>query len=98
MAEASLEDFRIKLQLDRAFPPNAPEDCLYSYRDLLVAGGKVRGNFSMTIDTTYALPPYSILVVALTGEAAPQPKQHGAINLNFRRLRVKTSYLGRRKS
>ncbi len=68
VAEAGLEDLRIKLQRDGQFPPPIGGSDQYGYREQLVVGGKLRGTYSVTLDNSYALPPYQLLIATVTGE------------------------------
>lgn len=68
LAEAGYEDFRLKMQRDWEFPPYPASGGTYSYKENLVAGGVVRGSYTVTVNATYHDSPYSILVVTSTGE------------------------------
>lgn len=68
LAEAGVEDFRLKLDRDPQFPPQTAENGLYTYRENLVAGGQNRGTYTVSVDSTYASYPYFLLLVTCTGE------------------------------
>ena len=68
LAEAGLEDFRLKLNRDSQFPPQADDSGLYSYHDEIVVSGKVQGGYTILLDTNYAGDPFNLLIVTCTGE------------------------------
>lgn len=83
LAEAGIEDLRIKLQRDSQFPPPIGDSDQYGYREQLVVGGKLRGTYSVTLDNTYALPPYQLLIATVTGEVG-NTAQDSASRRSFR--------------
>jgi len=74
LAESGLEDARVKLQKDLLFPPVSSVDQLfYTYTEKLLAqdGTTLVGTYSVTIDSRYADPPRSILVITSVGCVNP---------------------------
>lgn len=67
LAEAGMEDVRIKLQRDLDFPPDVAESTT-GYRENLVVAGQVVGSYTITLDGTYRAAPYLIYRVTSLGE------------------------------
>lgn len=69
LAEAGLEDARLKLQKDRYFPPpGGPGQSQFTYSESLSdADGKVLGNYQVTIDLRQAATPVYQIRVTSTG-------------------------------
>lgn len=69
LAEAGLEDARIKLQKDRFFPPpGGPGQSCFTYSESLQdESGKRVGGYQVTIDLRYADAPAYQLKVTSTG-------------------------------
>lgn len=74
LAEAGLEDARVKLEKDMAFPPAGADDQLtYSYsEDVLDPDGRLVGSFTVLLDRTYAKRPYNVLVLRSVGTVGPR--------------------------
>lgn len=69
LAEAGMEDARVKLQKDPDFPPpGAPEQKTFSYaEELLSPDGRPVGRYVVMLDALYAPPPHQVLRVRATG-------------------------------
>lgn len=68
LAEAGLEDFRIKLQRDLAFPPHTLDQSVSAYSEQVMVGGRAIGSYTVTVNATYQAQPYAVLVVTSLGE------------------------------
>lgn len=75
LAEAGLEDFRLKLERDLDFPPMAEDGGSYAYREEVKVGSTVVGSYAVTIDNSYSSLPYGIVVVTSLGEAGSSSQQ-----------------------
>lgn len=64
LAEAGLEDFRIKLQRDLNFPPHTLDQALSAYSEQVSSVG----SYTVTVNATYQMQPYAVLVVTSLGE------------------------------
>ena len=73
LAEAGLEDARVKMERDLDFPPAASMDqTAFSYQEpVLDPSGVLLGFYTVSIDTTYATAPYHIFRVRSTGSVGP---------------------------
>lgn len=72
LAEAGMEDFRVKWTHDLHFPPPPPDGSgsfTYSEEVLDFSTGVSRGTFRVTIDRTWDDPPYEVLRVSARGLA-----------------------------
>lgn len=70
LAEAGLEDTRVKLMKDFDFPPlGADDQALFGYRETVadIGGAEVLGGYVVTVDTTHKAPPYYVLVISSLG-------------------------------
>lgn len=70
LAQAGIEDARVKLTKDLEFPPVGDEgQQLFSYQETLTGlnDGPEIGTFNVTIDSRYAGEPYYIVVVKSVG-------------------------------
>ena len=78
-AESGLEDARVKLDKDPDFPPPGREEQnSFSYsEDMSDLSGNFLGYYEVTIDTTYAVEPYSILRITSVGRVGPRDKPRG---------------------
>lgn len=79
VAEAGLEDARVKWQKDLLFPPaGTPDQTVFSYsEDLTDSAGKVVGSYEVRLDQTYAGAPTWLLRILVVGTAGPR-SQPGA--------------------
>lgn len=77
LAEAGLEDARVKLQKDNAFPPvTHASQTRFSYREELTdSSGDVIGSYVVTLDWTYLVAPYYIVTVDSQGLVGSNPAQ-----------------------
>jgi hypothetical protein len=75
LAQAGMEDARVKLQKDLFFPPvvGEHEQNLFSYTENLSASGssELTGTYTVSIDTRLAAPPYNVIRVTSIGRWAP---------------------------
>ena len=75
MAEAGMEDARVKLEKDNRFPPpGVGGQLLYTYSGNIYAADAVTvvGSYTVSIDSTYAKGPYSIRKVSSVGNSGPR--------------------------
>lgn len=73
LAEAGLEDVRVKLEKDRSFPPLAADDqSSFSYSETLSNAGQELGSYYVEIDWSYDVAPYSILKITCIGCVGPR--------------------------
>ncbi len=78
LAEAGLEDARIKLEKDGWFPPpGAPTQQRFSYSEPLDWQGKEVGHYQVTLDLTQAFAPHHVLRVEAWGFEAEQGTRRG---------------------
>ena len=79
LAEAGLEDARIKLEKDRFFPPpHAPDQLVFDYTETLTdSDGRPGGGYSVSVDLSRASDPFFIILVRSTGLVEPE-KDGGA--------------------
>jgi len=77
LAEAGLEDARVKWEKDYEFPPPGPPDqTTFTYaEELRTAGNVLIGNYEVTVDRAYAGPPTWLLRIAVTGTAGSTSKR-----------------------
>jgi len=73
LAEAGMEDARLKLQRDLLFPQQSDDQTLFSYSEVMSVNGVRVGSYTVTIDNTYKAPPFLILVVRSMGQAGRDP-------------------------
>jgi type II secretory pathway component PulK len=73
-AESGLEDARVKLNKDFAFPPPGREEQkTFSYsEDMVDSSGTLLGYYEVKIDMEYAVAPYSILRLSSIGRVGPR--------------------------
>lgn len=77
LAEAGLEDARVKLEKDPLFPPRgAPEQAVFRYSEDLGAG-----SYTVTVDRTFAGPPHFLLVVRAQGRAGSRDETETRVTL-----------------
>ena len=71
MAWAGLEDCRLKILKDYAFPPKASDDLrAFSYTEIVRDGaGRPLGSYTVQIDVRYAEAPYRIYPLISVGSA-----------------------------
>jgi hypothetical protein len=69
LAEAGLEDARVKLEKDADFPPRGAEDqVLYSYSETVAnLSGQSVGTYVIVIDQRWRRPPWQIVRVTSIG-------------------------------
>ena len=80
LAEAGLEDARIKLEKDGWFPPaGSPEQVRFSYSEELQWQGQTRGHYQVTIDHSRALAPCYLIRVEAWGFEAEQATRRGLV-------------------
>lgn len=74
LAEAGLEDARIKWEKDYLFPPPAaPDQVAFTYsEDLRDSAGRLVGSYEVTVDATYAGPPALLLRITSVGTCGPR--------------------------
>ncbi len=75
LAQAGLEDVRVKLLKDYQFPPrNGDEQTLFVYTEPLTELGSARplGHYTVAIDRTFSREPYGILRITVTGHLGPK--------------------------
>lgn len=75
LAEAGLEDARVKLQKDPRFPPiGDATQTTFAYRETLQdLDGQLAGSYVVTLDWTYLVAPYYVVVVTSQGLVGPDP-------------------------
>jgi len=75
LAQAGMEDARVKIERDLDFPPQRSEDqSKFSYRETLTDSTGVNlGSYVVTIDLAHAGPPYHVLRVRSRGLVGPNP-------------------------
>jgi Tfp pilus assembly protein PilV len=88
LAEAGMEDARVKLQKDPGFPPRvSAAQSTYAYREVVRdLGGQVVGSYVVTLDWTYAVAPYHVITVTsqgLVGTDAAQPTGNCVLHATF---------------
>ena len=73
VAEAGLEDARLKLEKDLDFPPRStPDQTSFTYsEDLLDGSGRLVGTYEVTVDRLYAGPPTWLIRITVTGTCGP---------------------------
>lgn len=72
LAEAGLEDARVKLERDLAFPPPGGEDQeVFSYTEDVYDGTTRLGSSTVTVDTTWETTPYAVIRITSRGIAGP---------------------------
>lgn len=76
LAEAGLEDARVKLEKDYHFPPpGSDEQLTFTYtEDLPEVTSGAPASYEVTVDTTYTDPPYSLIQVTVIGTVGPRDK------------------------
>jgi len=78
LAEAGLEDARLKLEKDGWFPPpGAPTQPRFAYSESLEWQGKEVGHYQVTIDRSHAFAPHYVLRVEAWGFEAEQGTRRG---------------------
>lgn len=72
LAHSGIEDARLKLQKDPDFPPPmGDEGTHYSYAEQVTdLDGKLVGSYEVTVDQSYALAPYYLVVLECSGRLA----------------------------
>lgn len=88
LADAGMEDARVKLQKDPTFPPRVDaSQTVFSYRQPVTDfAGKVVGSYVVTLDWTYMVGPYNFLLVSsqgLVGEDPAKPTGNCVIHAQF---------------
>ncbi len=70
LAEAGLEDVRVKLDKDPDFPPKGtPDQTAFTYSEALLGeDGQKLGSYTVTVDSRYAAPPFEFFLVRSQGE------------------------------
>ncbi|MHC9539749.1 MAG: hypothetical protein AB9903_09515 [Vulcanimicrobiota bacterium] len=74
IAEAGIEDARIKIAKDPEFPPPGDKDqnvFCYSESVLDIDGTTLIGTYTVTIDSSMNYPPYLVIRITSTGLAGP---------------------------
>lgn len=72
LAQAGLEDARVKLEKDLDFPPAGdPAQKLFTYSEDLVVGGKRLGSYRVSIDTSFVSTDYDMIRITSTGLVGP---------------------------
>lgn len=71
LAEAGLEDFRIKLQRDLDFPRYTIDQAVSAYSEQV----STIGSYTVSVNATYQMQPYAILVVTSLGEVGDSARQ-----------------------
>lgn len=72
LARAGLEDARVKLEKDPAFPPQGGlEQTLFTYQEELtaLANGPRVGLYTVTVDTTWRKEPYGVILLTSRGQS-----------------------------
>ncbi len=71
LAEAGLEDCRIKLDKDPGFPPPGREEqTKFSYsEDVTDSSGELVGYYEVTVDSSHAVGPYYVVRIDSVGRA-----------------------------
>jgi len=71
LAQAGLEDVRLKWERDPSFPPSGEDVERFSYREnLLDADGHLLGSYEVEIDLRHASAPSQVLLVTSRGVTA----------------------------
>jgi len=74
LAEAGMEDARIKLARDPAVLASTGDDQrTVSWSEKMYDGSTVVGAYAVTVDVSRRLPPYGVVVVTAVGTAGPLP-------------------------
>lgn len=74
LAEAGMEDARVKLDKDPYFPPAGGLDqVVFSYsEDLADTAGNVVGSYEVQIDDTHKIYPFGVLKIRSIGRVGPR--------------------------
>jgi hypothetical protein len=78
LAQAGIEDARLKLERDPFFPPpQGDEGKFYTYSEEVreLGGGAVLGTFDVTIDHSLEEPPYYLVRITSTGRMMRQNEE-----------------------
>lgn len=89
LAEAGLEDVRVKLEKDRAFPPEAADDqSSFSYSETMSGAGQELGSYYVEIDWSYDVAPYYLLKITTIGCVGPRenPRAQRVLRAELQRV------------
>ncbi|MCA9791563.1 MAG: hypothetical protein KC910_07195 [Candidatus Eremiobacteraeota bacterium] len=75
LAEAGMADALLKLQRDLHFPPINVDQSVFSYSEEMTENGRRVGSYTVTIDSTYRNPPFSILILYSEGQVGQDPNR-----------------------
>ncbi|MFN8608948.1 MAG: hypothetical protein U0931_15550 [Vulcanimicrobiota bacterium] len=83
LAEAGMEDARLKLQKDLLFPPGSEDQMIFSYVEELPSPvSALAGSYQVTIDKSHRDPPYQVIVVTACGYLGPRDRPLGRRKLS----------------
>ena len=75
LAQAGLEDIRLKLEVDPAFPPNPGDDQpLFNFAEDVTVGSETIGSYEVLLDRDYETPPYQLIRITSTGTVGPKER------------------------
>ena len=73
LAQAGLENARIKMERDQFFPPHSAGDQLtFTFSEDIVSGGVRVGSYFLTVDKVHAGAPYYTILLTSTGSVGPR--------------------------
>ncbi len=98
LAQAGLEDARIKLEKDLDFPPPGdPAQLLFTYSEDVLIDGKRIGGYRVSIDSRLQTTDYDIIRVTSTGlvgsSEAPRAQRTLKVDLDMNLTRTTTHFL-----
>lgn len=98
LAQAGLEDARLKLERDLDFPPTGnPDQILFTYSEDVLVGGKRIGSYRVGVDTAFRSSDYDMVRVTSTGlvgsQSDPTAQRTIKIDLDTSPLRPTTNFI-----
>ena len=75
LAQAGLEDVRLKLEVDTNFPPNPGDDQpLFNFAEDVQIGTTTIGSYEVVLDRSHEVPAYQLLHVTSIGTVGPKER------------------------
>ena len=75
LAQAGLEDIRLKLEIDPSFPPNPGDDQpLFNFAEDVTVGPDSIGSYEVLLDRDFEKPPYQLIRITSTGTVGPKER------------------------
>ena len=75
LAQAGLEDIRLKLEIDPSFPPNPGDDQpLFNFAEDVQIGPDTIGSYEVLLDRDFERPPYQLIRITATGTVGPKER------------------------